>query len=388
MEKKRTDDIRPPKSESTIAGFYNEKIRPNFTRKNAIIAVVAIGLTVGALFGIDKYKHRNDGNNHNDTEAYDPCAGDWSEDPAVLGKEGGWGKGTPEIAKATNEDQAHKAFEKTLGVTYKHVPEELRQINIALDKVSGEKTDPNFKTGEIFDKDKRVTELGRQMCQHALDTSRKISIKPLTGKMTVSSSQIIGGIDGKIFWPTTGKSVGSETSNKAIVLGLGKTGFTVEEECDNLGRPFETKTPPFDACTNIDGVQTNVPKDFNEKGGICKKKDDVCKNIGGLQTNVPRGLFEDKGGCYKDICSNIDGNQKNVPSGYTGVDGKCLEKKDPGQSSAKKVVKGSASNNGLGQSEGDKVPKCGDGEELSKDKTKCEKVTTTTLTNEGGAGLN
>ncbi|MEI7917834.1 MAG: hypothetical protein WCH58_00430 [Candidatus Saccharibacteria bacterium] len=371
MENKRIDDIRPPKSESTIAVFYNEKIRPNFTRKNAIIAVVAIGLTAGVLFGIDKYKHRNDGNTHNDnnTEAYDPCAGDWSEDSAVLGKEGGWGKKTEEIATATNEEQAHKAFEKTLGVTYKHVPEELRQINIALDKVSGEKTDPNFKTGEIFDKDKRVTELGRKMCQHALDTSRKISIKPLSGKMTVSSSQIIGGINGKIFWPTTGKSVGSETSNKAIVLG--KNEFTIEEECDNLGRPLETKTPPpFDACNNIAGIQPKVPNNFTEKDGVCteeKKKKE--KTI--------------------DVCSNIDGNQKNVPSGYTEVDGKCLKKKDASQSSANTVVPGSAANTGLGQFEGNNIPKCKDGEELNKDKTKCEKVTAPkTLPNEGGAGLN
>ncbi len=69
----------------------------------------------------------------------------------------------------------------------------------------------------------------------------------------------------------------------------------------------ETPPPPVkDVCTNVNGVQPDVPKGYTEKDGICTQIEvlptealDVCSNIKGAQAAVPAGLEAEDGRCVK-----------------------------------------------------------------------------------------
>lgn len=49
---------------------------------------------------------------------------------------------------------------------------------------------------------------------------------------------------------------------------------------------------------------------------------DICTNLDGLQTQLPAGYLKDPAGdCQPDLCLNIDGLQTSVPPGYESADG-------------------------------------------------------------------
>ncbi len=55
---------------------------------------------------------------------------------------------------------------------------------------------------------------------------------------------------------------------------------------------------------------------------------DICSNIDGLQTDMPSGYMYDINNlCKQDICANLDGLQENVPADYESLDGEnCIKK--------------------------------------------------------------
>ena len=69
----------------------------------------------------------------------------------------------------------------------------------------------------------------------------------------------------------------------------------------------ETPPPPVkDVCTNLNGVQPDVPKGYTEQDGICTEIEvlptealDVCSNIKGAQAAVPAGLEAEDGRCVR-----------------------------------------------------------------------------------------
>lgn len=76
------------------------------------------------------------------------------------------------------------------------------------------------------------------------------------------------------------------------------------------GPPCEDdETPPpavKDVCTNLNGVQPDVPKGYTEQDGICTEIEvlptealDVCSNIKGAQAAVPAGLEAQDGRCVR-----------------------------------------------------------------------------------------
>jgi hypothetical protein len=76
---------------------------------------------------------------------------------------------------------------------------------------------------------------------------------------------------------------------------------------DHLRLVTQCGDEPVDVCTNIDGVQTEVPSGYTESGGIC------TETSGGGGTELT------------DMCSNIEGVQTEVPQGMTAVEGICTE---------------------------------------------------------------
>lgn len=72
-----------------------------------------------------------------------------------------------------------------------------------------------------------------------------------------------------------------------------------------------------DQCPNIDLVQESIPLGYlKDELGNCQV--DVCSNLSGLQTEVPPDKkLDGSGGCVDiDVCINISGAQKDIPSGY------------------------------------------------------------------------
>ncbi len=78
-------------------------------------------------------------------------------------------------------------------------------------------------------------------------------------------------------------------------------GYTGAEILAN-GCSLPTPPPPTDVCTNIDGIQTEVPEGYTEDDGECSPPEviDVCTNIDGDQAEVPEGYTEDDGECFQD----------------------------------------------------------------------------------------
>lgn len=81
---------------------------------------------------------------------------------------------------------------------------------------------------------------------------------------------------------------------------------------------YQAPPPPTDVCTNIDGVQTEVPAGYEAEDGVCAlvepEPEDVCANIEGAQTEVPEGYVEDDG-----VCAEIQGEEAEQPEPATPV---------------------------------------------------------------------
>jgi hypothetical protein len=60
---------------------------------------------------------------------------------------------------------------------------------------------------------------------------------------------------------------------------------------------------PVDVCTNLDGLQTEVPEGYVLEEGQCVQPPvDVCPNLEGLQTEIPQGYhLEERFGCIIDV---------------------------------------------------------------------------------------
>jgi len=91
---------------------------------------------------------------------------------------------------------------------------------------------------------------------------------------------------------------------------------------------------PVDLCTNLEGVQTEIPHGYEDpnQDKICTEIPpvDLCSNLEGNQATMPQG-YEDPnqdGICTlippTDVCPNIEGNQSEVPEGYELKDGSCV----------------------------------------------------------------
>ena len=84
--------------------------------------------------------------------------------------------------------------------------------------------------------------------------------------------------------------------------------------------------PPIDICDNLDGLQIVVPAGYllDEKGHC---QFDICLNIDGLQLILPDGMeFDATSNCVRhDECSNLSGIQTNIPYRYKrGFDNSCM----------------------------------------------------------------
>ncbi len=121
------------------------------------------------------------------------------------------------------------------------------------------------------------------------------------------------------------------TAGSSAVITPDPTGTNVKFVLSHL---CTAPPPPVDVCTNIDGLQTEVPAGMVVNGGICTTPPpptDVCTNIDGLQTEVPAGMIVNAGICTTppsplppvDVCTNIDGLQTEVPAGMVVNAGIC-----------------------------------------------------------------
>ena len=120
--------------------------------------------------------------------------------------------------------------------------------------------------------------------------------------------------------------------------------FKYAGDLDKNGKPAkngdawcENNVPkPVDVCTNIDGVQTEMPKGYGLVDGKCVPVEinpeitDLCPNIEGVQASLPDGFELVNGKCVEiipvvDVCDNIDGVQSEVPAGYTWEKNVCTK---------------------------------------------------------------
>jgi hypothetical protein len=84
-----------------------------------------------------------------------------------------------------------------------------------------------------------------------------------------------------------------------------------------------------DLCTNLAGVQSNIPKGYTGANNYCYPESlDLCKNIEGNQSIVPAGSFIDaKSNCVAnllDMCINLSGQQDHIPLGFYQDGNLCL----------------------------------------------------------------
>ncbi len=116
-----------------------------------------------------------------------------------------------------------------------------------------------------------------------------------------------------------------------VSFGVSNTSFATEEVTKNE-----------DVCSNIEGVQSEVPGGYHGSNGECLVYNengmpsfftetvvvepvDVCPNIDGTQEVVPVGYaLVDNTNCMPDVCSNLDGAQAKIPNNYYLGDGQCL----------------------------------------------------------------
>lgn len=103
----------------------------------------------------------------------------------------------------------------------------------------------------------------------------------------------------------------------------------------------EKPTPVVDVCSNLDGVQEQVPDGYESLlAGQCTPivpdPVDVCVNLDGIQTVVPTGyVAAAESQCLVvtpdpvDVCTNLTGLQESIPSGYEMIDGVCTLVPEP-----------------------------------------------------------
>jgi len=86
-----------------------------------------------------------------------------------------------------------------------------------------------------------------------------------------------------------------------------------------------------DICTNIEGIQTELPPGFLlDEDSTCQV--DSCVNLSGLQVSVPDGyVSDDNGDCTEyDACGNIPGIQQYIPDDMVrGIGNDCIVDDSP-----------------------------------------------------------
>lgn len=82
-----------------------------------------------------------------------------------------------------------------------------------------------------------------------------------------------------------------------------------------------------DVCTNIDGLQSEVPDGYEagDIGQCAPMVVDICGNIEGVQVELPANTARDaEGVCYEDVCSNLPEFQAFIPEAYSRSElGQC-----------------------------------------------------------------
>ena len=101
--------------------------------------------------------------------------------------------------------------------------------------------------------------------------------------------------------------------------------FILEAQTDAFPAQVGSLTEELDRCTNLDGLQLEVPEGYAAvDDGSCTPLD-ACPNLAGTQTDVPSGMeYDAAGACvFVDVCTNLEGVQAELPNGYehtgTGV---------------------------------------------------------------------
>lgn len=113
--------------------------------------------------------------------------------------------------------------------------------------------------------------------------------------ISVSVSAVNGAAVGSFFNDSQGRSF-------VLALDVGQDPPGVDQ-CPPPDNP-----PPVDVCTNIDGVQTEVPEGFH--AGEDENGRPIC--------------IEDEPPPPVDVCPNLEGNQAEVPPGFGIVNGECV----------------------------------------------------------------
>lgn len=112
---------------------------------------------------------------------------------------------------------------------------------------------------------------------------------------------------------------GADTDNN-------KADFYLASADEPLKLTYGSLTDVTDVCTNIEGIQVEVPSGLvRYTDGNCRSPD-VCSNLDGIQEVVPDGYEELLDGtCQQiDLCDNIDGIQTDT-SMYEVVGTQCFE---------------------------------------------------------------
>ncbi len=115
---------------------------------------------------------------------------------------------------------------------------------------------------------------------------------------------------------------GSAVSPETTAIPTHKSGYVLQRKTADFGFLQDTNNNLDDF---IEVLLIEIPPSGLEEVVIPV---DICTNIDGLQTDMPTGYMYDVNNlCKQDVCANVDGLQELVPSDYESLDGEnCLKK--------------------------------------------------------------
>lgn len=115
---------------------------------------------------------------------------------------------------------------------------------------------------------------------------------------------------------------GSAASPEGSAVQVHKSGYVLQRKTSDLNLLQDTNNNLNDF---VDALLIEIPSSGLEEVVV---PIDVCSNIDGLQTDMPEGyLYDTNNLCKQDICANLDGLQENVPADYESLDGEsCIKK--------------------------------------------------------------
>lgn len=137
-----------------------------------------------------------------------------------------------------------------------------------------------------------------------------------------------GGVVDMVGWGTAAESVRLGAAAPAMtattwLVRQGQSGnnaldYILETQNSSLWPPaIGSLIEAQDVCTNLEGLQREVPEMYHLIGAECYPID-ACYNLEGVQLDVPEGMeYGGVGECLPiDLCLNLEGTQAALPEGY------------------------------------------------------------------------